>query len=115
MEEYTCEECGKKFKIWNKKTYNGIELIHGYYSHRFCSLNCSNTHRDRILSIYAKNRCDKGEFGGMNNETYKKHKHGWCRGLYCGSSWELAFVLYYTDLGKSVKRCSLKLPYVYLG
>ena len=35
--------------------------------------------------------------------------------MYCGSSWELAFVLYNIDHGRNVKRCKLKLPYTYHG
>lgn len=110
-----CEQCGKEFEVWNKRIYNGENLVNGFYSKRFCSKECSSIHRSSVCSIKTKSRCDAGTFGGKNNDTFKKHKHGWYKGLYCGSSWELAFVIYHIDHGYDVKRCDLVLQYEYNG
>lgn len=108
---YVCEECGNEFQSWDKR----CDLIEGVFSHRFCSDECRKTHTRKILSKQAIKRCLNGEFGGKNNETYKKHKHGWYKGLYCGSSWELAFVLWKMHNGFVVKRSDKVLPYEYNG
>ena len=110
-----CEQCGNEFEIWNNKSYDKKLTGNNYYSKRFCSKECSLKHMKCLVSKSTKERCDKGKFGGNNNETYKKHKHGWYNGLYCGSSYELAFVLYHIDMGDVVKRCELKLQYEYNG
>lgn len=110
-----CDQCGNEFEIWNDKPYNKTVTGNDYYSKRFCSKECSFKHMKKLVSKSTKDRCNRGEFGGKNNETYKKHKHGWYNGLYCGSSWELAFVLYHLDKGDNIKRCELKLQYEYNG
>ena len=106
-----CEECGNEFQSWNKR----CDFVEGVFSNRFCSDECRKVHMKKKLSKHATERCRKGEFGGKNNETYKKHKHGWYKGLYCGSSWELAFVLWKTHNGFLVKRSDKVLPYKYNG
>lgn len=111
----TCEQCNKSFSTFRTKSAHKYFLGDTYYSTRFCSKECSDKHKHKLLSEQSKTRCDKHEFGGKNNETYKKHKHGWYNGIYCGSSYELAFVLYYIDMGYVVKRCELKLQYEYKG
>lgn len=42
-------------------------------------------------------------------------KKGWCRGFFCDSSWELAFVLYHTDHGSDIKRCKTPRTYEFKG
>lgn len=109
--KYTCECCGDEFEEWDKRPLNYKE----FFSHRFCSLECLNEHRREKCRISTKLRCENGEFGGKNNDTFKKFKRGWYRGLFCGSSWELAFAIHSFDFGKNIRRCSLKLPYKYNG
>lgn len=111
-----CEECGNNFQAYKTITAHKRFSKQGQmFSHRFCSNECLNEYKTSICSKVAKERCAKGEFGGKNNETYKKHKHGWYHGLYCGSSWELAFVLWKEHNGFTVKRSELVLPYEYNG
>lgn len=38
-------------------------------------------------------------------------KQGWYKGIYCNSSWELAFVIYCLEHNKLIQRCKQKLPY----
>jgi len=60
------------------------------------------------LSQYAKTH----NYGG-----YKRNsgigKHGWYKGIWCDSSWELAFVIYSLDNGYTISRCKEKRTYVF--
>ena len=85
------------------------------FSNRFCSEECLQQYKIKASQKSAKLRCERGEFGGNNGETYKKSKRGWYRGIYCGSSWELAFVLWKTYNGFNVQRSNKVLPYEYNG
>jgi hypothetical protein len=40
-------------------------------------------------------------------------KQGWYKGIYCDSSWELAFLVYYLDHNKNIKRCEEKREYIF--
>jgi hypothetical protein len=40
-------------------------------------------------------------------------KCGWYKGIYCGSSWELAWVIYHIDHNINFKRCDKKYEYIY--
>ena len=82
---------------------------------KFCSNECSILHKRISISQKAKERCRKGEFGGINNDTYKKHKHGWYKGIYCGSSWELAYLMYNLDNNVPIKRCEIIFTYEFAG
>lgn len=115
IEHHVCEQCNTPFDAYRTKKLHLENNPSTYYSKRFCSKKCSDEHRHNVLSKKALNRCAKGEFGGKNNETYKKHKHGWYHGLYCGSSWELAFVLWMEHNGFSVRRSDKVLEYEYEG
>lgn len=106
--ERKCIVCGRKYSVVPQRW-------DGWKSNRFCSNGCANKHMRKIISIKTIERCRRGEFGGINNDTYKKHKRGWYHGIYCGSSWELAFVIYHIDIGDKVVRCTKKLPYIYEG
>ena len=82
---------------------------------KFFSNECREIHRKKALSERAKERVARREFGGLNNDTFKKHKHGWYKGIYCGSSWELAYLIYNLDKGTAIKRCDKVFYYVYQG
>lgn len=51
------------------------------------------------LSLHAK----RNNYGGYKKGS-GRGKHGWCRGYWCDSTWELAWVLYNTDHGVSFIR-----------
>lgn len=40
-------------------------------------------------------------------------KQGWYKGIYCDSSWELAFLVYYLDHNKNIKRCEERREYIF--
>lgn len=101
--------CRKEY-VWYPRSFQGK-----WHSKRFCSNECATEHMKSELSKITKARCERNEFGGKNNDTYKKHIRGWYKGIFCGSSWELAFVIFSLDKGKNIKRCDKKLPYTYNG
>ena len=94
-----CQICGKQIEQYKSKLY--------------CSKECAIVGKHNKLSTAAKARCAKGEFGGKNNDTYKKYKHGWYKGFYCGSSWELAFLIWALDHKLNIKRCDKIFKYEY--
>lgn len=77
------------------------------------SLQAPCKHSDKTkqrLSTVAKER----KLGGYV-EGSGRGKKGWCRGFFCDSSWELAFVLYHTDHGSDIKRCKTPRTYEFNG
>lgn len=56
----------------------------------------------------------KGKAGGYIPGS-GRGKSGWYRGIWCDSSWELAFVIYCLDHGHKILRNEVKYPYIYRG
>lgn len=79
-----CEICKNNFTVNYKKKLN-----------RTCSKECRS-----LLYSQTNNR---------ENNTYGKF--GYYQGIYCASSWELAFLIYNKDLGKDIQRCELTFTY----
>ena len=81
-----CEICHKSFLIYwrtkNKKT---------------CSDDCL-----KLLRGINNSKRDIKTFGNC----------GYYKGVYCASSWELAFLIYNLDLGKNIQRCDLYFSYI---
>lgn len=42
-------------------------------------------------------------------------KKGWYKGIFCDSSWELAFVIWNIENNKSISRCKEKREYIFNG
>lgn len=64
-------------------------------TYKTCSIEC----RGKLRSKHS----------ARENNTYGKS--GYYQGIYCASSWELAFLIYHKDLGKSIIRCPLTFTY----
>lgn len=62
------------------------------------------------------NKCLK-KYQSLNNarEGNIKTKWGYYKGIYCASSWELAFLIHNLDLCKEIKRCELTFGYELKG
>lgn len=84
----TCKICAKIFEKDNKGKNN-----------KTCSVECKKI----AHSLY--NFKSGPTFG----------KAGYYKGIYCSSSWELAFLITNLDLGKDIKRCELIFEYKYNG
>lgn len=83
--EKICSVCDSTFSVdWIKK------------DKKTCSPQCRS-------KIHALNNHKKDETFG---------KFGYYKGIYCASSWELAFLIYNLDLGKDIRRCKLTFSYV---
>jgi len=57
-----------------------------------------------------KNGCKRG--GGYRKNAGHSKK-GWYKGIWCDSSWELAFLIYHLDHNLSIKRCTDERTYIY--
>lgn len=73
-----CKVCEKEFIVNYKKK-----------KHTTCSNECKN----KAHAI----------FNFKQNKTYAKS--GYYQGVYCASSWELAFLVFNKDLGNNIRRC----------
>lgn len=78
----------------------------------------ANTEKDerqrrRKLSLIAReNRC--GNYGGYKKGS-GRGKHGWYRGIWCDSSWELAWVMFHLDHGIPFERNRERFEYQWQG
>ena len=55
----------------------------------------------------------KGNENWKFNKKRGVGKSGWYKGIYCDSSWELAFVMYHLDNNLSIRRCNERRKYIY--
>lgn len=93
-----CEACGKEIVDDKFKTS------------KYCSIECKIKTRHEKLSRIAK----QSGFAGYN-EAFKKAKRGWYKGFWCGSSWELAFLIWALDHNLNIKRCNKIFKYTFDG
>lgn len=56
----------------------------------------------------------ESHFGGYRKGS-GRGKKGWYKGIFCDSSWELAYVIYCLETGKSIKRCQERRSYTFKG
>lgn len=88
---YICQYCGKEF-----------DHSMGITSNQYCSDECMKLSRQLKLSKLAKEH----NFGGYNENSIKKHKHGTYKGIHYDSSWELAYIIYNLDHNIEISRCN---------
>lgn len=129
-------KCSEKFKINNKKanlarletrikndTTNTLEIINGKLIRHFKCKECGKdftklTERNIGGRTYCSAECKhkylSEHTGGYRNGS-GRGKSGWYKGIYCDSSWELAFVIYHLDHDLFIQRCSKTRSYIYNG
>lgn len=78
-----CVFCKENFEIGNKRKYR-----------KTCSKECLKEHQ-------SLNNARQGTYG----------KCGYYKGIFCGSTWELAFLIFNLDRGNEIKRCELTFRY----
>ena len=71
----------------------------------------SEEKRKQKISNTMKNNHKSGGYR-MNSGRGKK---GWYKGIFCDSSWELAFVIWNIENNKSIERCKEKREYIFKG
>ncbi len=93
---YNCKYCNEGF------TMNSVRNTSGY---NYCSTEC----RDKWLkeNVYPKS-------GGYRKGS-GRGKHGWYNGVYCDSSYELAYLIYSLDHNIDIKRCKTGYEYLISG
>lgn len=76
---------------------------------RVCAT-CNNSFE--ILKSNPRVSCSKAcaKIGGIR-EGSGRAKTGYYKGIYCGSTYELAFLIYHLDKGIPIQRCVRKFPY----
>lgn len=106
-EKHTCEKCGK---VMTEKFGSG----------RFCSRSCANSKpqtkeaklkiRQSVLkTIYNNDSIHSPQL----REKSKSHTFGYYKGIFCGSSYELAFLAATLLNGVNIERCPIKLYYIH--
>lgn len=91
---YSCKNCGKQFTIKDIRNTTGRQ---------YCSCEC----RSAWLKQNAK-------WGG-HREGSGHGKSGWYKGIYCSSTWELAYLIYCLDHNIDIVRCKEIRSYTYEG
>lgn len=91
---YICKYCGKEFTMKDNRNTTGRQ---------YCSQKCKDTWLKG--NLYSK-------LGGYRDSS-GRGKSGWYKGIYCSSTWELAFVIYHLDNGLRIERCNEKRKYIY--
>ena len=68
------------------------------------------TYRKGKIRKYCSAECWNSLSGGYKEKSGSR-KQGWCRGIYCNSSWEAAFVVYNKDNHIDIQRYQGYYPY----
>ena len=94
LKVHTCKYCGKQFTKNDKRNTTGC---------KYCSSECKTT--------WIK---ENVKWGGCRDGS-GRGKSGWYKGIYCSSTWELAYVIYCIDHNIPIERCKEKRSYTYKG
>jgi predicted nucleic acid-binding Zn ribbon protein len=97
LSEKFCPECGKEFQPRTKKS-------------KYCSQECSR----KGVAKANKGRKQYWKSGGYR-EGSGRSKSGWYKGYFCGSTYELIFLVYNLEHGIPIKRCYCSLDYIFQG
>lgn len=57
----------------------------------------------------------KGNTNWERNKRRGNGKKGTYKGIYCDSAWELAYLVYHVEHGLFIKRCTIRLPFIWNG
>jgi endogenous inhibitor of DNA gyrase (YacG/DUF329 family) len=96
VKTYHCKQCGKPFTMKDNRDTGG---------RKYCSSKCRE--------IWMRNNV-YNKAGGYREKS-GRGKSGWYKGIYCSSTWELAFVIYHLDHNIPIYRCTQKFKYIYNG
>lgn len=91
-----CSNCSKEYKTRKK-------------SQKYCSSNCTHTSEEYRKQISKKN---KGVTGGLRKGS-GRGKSGWYKGIWCDSSYELAWVIYNLEHDILFERNHKSYKYIY--
>ena len=94
VKTYYCKQCGKPFTIKDTRDTGGRQY-------------CSNECRTAWIKENVK-------WGGCRDGS-GRGKSGWYKGVYCSSTWELAYLIYCLDHNIPIERCKEERTYIYNG
>ena len=94
VKTYYCKQCGKPFTMKDIRDTTG---------HQYCSSDC----RSKWIKENVK-------WGGYRDRS-GRGKSGWYKGVYCSSTWELAYLIYCLDHNVPIERCKEERTYIYNG
>lgn len=127
-DKYICPICNKLYNkygiknhIWRKHTKEGMyfDSLENRKKRNFKSWNKGLTKEiDKRVAkganTFRKNHnLGLHKYNNQRRQTATKTKYGWYKGIYCDSSWELAFLIYCLDNGKQVVREERGFKYSY--
>lgn len=103
-----CQFCNREFNYpHNKKFHENYCLLNPNHIKYINHLNTEEI-RQKISNSAKKN----GKSGGYRHGAgYKNIKKGFYKGIWCDSSWELAFLIYCLEHNITIKRNTNKFPY----
>lgn len=96
---------------WNKGVKTGRNPKHPYPGGGRASTEEKEIERRKKISESMKSNSN----GGGIRQGSGRGKKGWFNNVWCDSSWELAWVIYHTDLNIAFKRNNEKFEYFYNG
>ena len=88
---YKCKNCGKEYTMLESS------------SRIYCSKECKHEWQEKYL---------ESTFGGKQLKSGRS-RSGWYKGIYCASTWELAFLIYHLDHNLYIERCKEIRTYIY--
>ena len=107
------EKISKGVKKFNSKKYS-LTPIKQTLKCKYCGKEFTYIKDESFSKLYCSVEC-KHNFLSEHTGGYRKGsghgKSGWYKGIYCDSSWELAFVIYHLDNSLKIKRCKEKRKY----
>lgn len=103
-----CQFCNREFNYpHNKNFHENYCLLNPNHVKYISHLNTEEI-RQKISNSAKKN----GKSGGYRQGSgYKNIKKGFYKGIWCDSSWELAFLIYCLEHNITIKRNTDKFPY----
>lgn len=105
-------------KLSDKDIENYLNSFNKNKICKYCVKSFTYIKGESISSIYCSSEC-KHKYLSEHTGGYRKGaghgKSGWYNGIYCDSSWELAFVIYHIDNGLNIKRCKERRKYTFNG
>lgn len=92
IKTYACKVCGKEFTIKDVRNCSG---------RTYCSAECKHKYLSKHTGGYRKGS--------------GRSKHGWYKGYYLDSTYELVYLIYHLDHNIPIKRCSEVFKYTFNG
>lgn len=89
---YQCICCGKTYPVYMT-----------WKNRKYCCQECKDRYWNEVY---------RPKIGGYRKGS-GRGKSGWYKGIYCDSSWELAFVIYHMDHNLHIERCKEKRQYIF--